>query len=282
MYSGTTLHNYSGNILGAHQKLDRVAYKALLSFGVRKNFPSIKQVLYFEGKNGPDGVKSKGPARDEPWHFFDPFDPDDARLVNYIEDHYNNLVKQLKSQNMERSAFEASWLAHAITDGLTPAHHFPYEEHLTRLRGGESHETRDSVKKKIVMPGDTKKEMLKNNWKMWGAKGLFTTHGLFELGIAMIIAPLPLKDGYPSKDDVKQVKKEGLGGYFVKSAKEVARLNMYERFYKMGWTPKLAREVRKELAPIIVRVVALAWITAMVEAGMLNKLQSTSNARNKR
>ncbi|MCE7936614.1 hypothetical protein DYH10_02390 [Candidatus Saccharibacteria bacterium CPR2] len=282
MYSGTTLHNYSGHILGAHQKLDRAARKALVNLGVRKNFPTIKQILYFEGKNGPDGVKSKGPARDEPWHFFNPLDPDDSKLILHIEDHYKNLVKQLKNQNMERSAFEAAWLAHAITDGLTPAHHFPYEDHLTKLRGGESHETRDTVKKKIVMPGETKKEMLKNNWKMWGAKGLFTTHGLFELGIAMIIAPLTLKDGFPNREDVLRAKKDGLREVFIRSAKEIAKLNMYDRFYKRGWTPKLAREVRKDLAPLIVKVVALAWLMAMIEAGMLNKIPGPSNANNKR
>jgi hypothetical protein len=56
MYSGTTMRNSSGNILGAHQKIDKVARKALEKSLPNTPFPSIKTILYFEGKNGPDGI----------------------------------------------------------------------------------------------------------------------------------------------------------------------------------------------------------------------------------
>ena len=49
------------------------------------------------------------------------------------------------------AAFEAAWLAHAVTDGFTPAHHEPLEEQLEGLRP-----TDDRGKKwrgKIVMAG---------------------------------------------------------------------------------------------------------------------------------
>lgn len=125
MYSGTTFTNSSGAILGAHQKIDRVAYRHLqkITEGA-EGFPSLKQVLYFEGKNGPDGIKRKSPARDEPWHFYNPFDEDDTELLMHIDRHYTELVTELKKGNQERAAFNAAWLAHALVDGLTPAHHF--------------------------------------------------------------------------------------------------------------------------------------------------------------
>lgn len=63
-----------------------------------------------------------------------------------IEDHIVNLTEALKADNYQRAAFEAAWMAHAITDGLTPAHHYPFEEKLEELRG-ESIETRNSTKK---------------------------------------------------------------------------------------------------------------------------------------
>jgi len=105
MWSGTTLTNFSGSILGTHQKTDRVAYNFLREISNdAKGFPTKKSVLHFEGKNGPDGIKSKSPAQDEPWHFYDPFDAEDTELIGIIRDHYNELVKQLNKGSPERAA----------------------------------------------------------------------------------------------------------------------------------------------------------------------------------
>ena len=199
MYSGSTLTKYSGRVMGAHQKIDRIARRHLVKLvGNKVDFPTSREILYFEGKNGPDAIKRKSPAKDELWHYYNPFDDSDTQIVEIIQDHYQQLVKELRASNRERVAFEAAWLAHAIVDGLTPAHHFPYEEKLAELRGGEGIETRTTIKGKIVMPGETKREQVKNNWKMWGPKGLMTTHGLFEIGVASIIAPLSFADTVPT------------------------------------------------------------------------------------
>lgn len=271
MYSGTTLTRFSGHIFGAHQKLDRLARRHLTKLGIdRTEFPTIKEILHFEGVNGPDAIKRKSPAQDEPWHYFNPFEPNDTQLLELIDEHYKELVDQLKTGNRERASFEASWLAHAITDGLTPAHHYPYEEKLGELRGGASKEGRTTIKQKLVMPGDTTSERLLNNWKMWGAKGLFTTHGLFEMGVATLIKPLTLSD-VALKNDIhmEELRKKGLLDYFVQVAREVAVLDMYERFYKKGWTPKLAYDVRHKLAPAIVSTITVAWYLAAEDAGQL-------------
>jgi len=265
MYSGTTLRNASGNIMGAHQKIDRVARRAFGELLPEVDFPQIKQILYFEGLNGPDGMKRKSPAQDEPWHYYQPGSTDSQPILEDIQLHYDNLVKQLRSGNTERAAFEAAWLAHAITDGLTPAHHYPYEEELEKLRG-ESMDTRDSVKDKLLISGDTRLQLLANNWKMWGAKGLMTTHGLFELGVASIITPMRLKKGYPTTTDLVKAQQKGLVALFEDAAQGIYALQMYERYYRLGWTKKLAREVRQTLVPTMVKVVALAWCMAAAEA----------------
>lgn len=271
MYSGTTLTRFSGHIFGAHQKLDRLARRHLAKQGIDASiFPSIKEILQFEGKNGPDAIKRKSPAHDEPWHYFNPFEPQDTQLLDLIDEHYRQLVRQLKAGNRERSSFEAAWLAHAITDGLTPAHHYPYEEKLIELRGGAGIESRTTIKQKLVMPGDTTSEKLLNNWKMWGAKGLFTTHGLFELGVATLIKPLTLSDVALNSDlHLEQIRQKGLVNYFVHTAREVAVLDMYKRYYKKGWTPKLAYDVRHKLAPAIVSAITVAWYLALEDAGLL-------------
>jgi hypothetical protein len=74
--------------MGAHQKIDRVARRRLdqlLNEGIF--FPPIRTILHFEGKNGPDGIKRKSPAKDEPWHYFDPFSDTDTQLIELIHDH---------------------------------------------------------------------------------------------------------------------------------------------------------------------------------------------------
>ncbi len=271
MYSGTTLTKFSGRVIGAHQKIDSTARRHLSRIIPDDTlFPKIRQILVFEGKNGPDGIKRKSPAKDEPWHYYSPFDDTDSELINIIDEHFKELVLQLKANNSEHVSFEAAWLAHAIVDGLTPAHHYPYETELTELRGGKGNDTRNSVKEKLVIPGDTKRELVKNNWKMWGPKGLMSTHGFFEIGVATLIKPLTFNEAVPKLKDIKRVQKIGPLELFKQSAREVAVLEMYEMYYKKGWTPKLAWQVRHKLGPIMVQTVTLTWYLALVEAGIVD------------
>lgn len=271
MYSGTTLTRYSGRVLGAHQKIDRVARKHLMRLLADNTvFPRAKHILHFEGKNGPDAIKRKSPAKDEPWHYFNPFDDEDTQLLELIQGHYDKLVAELKKGNTERSAFEAAWLAHAIVDGLTPAHHYPYEEKLTELMGGQGIETRTTMLKKNIMPGDTRREQVKNNWGMWGAKGLIITHWWFEFGISTLIKPLTFNEVIPTKKDVERLQNVGIIEYFRQTAREIAVLDMYGKYYQKGWTPKLAWQVRHKLGPAIVQNVTLAWYAALLDAKLID------------
>lgn len=259
MYSGTTFHHKSGNVLGVHQKINKAAYQ-LVSDQIELFFPSIKDIQHFEGKNGPDGIKRKNPGTDEPWHFIDPHDPNDNELLEQIAHHIDNLAKAVGQKDEQRSAFEAAWLSHAVVDGLTPAHHFPLEDHLEEVRG-EPKETRDTVRKKLVIPGDSKRQKIKNNWEFWGAKGVMTSHLLFELGVASAITPFRMKVQLTS-EDVKWLEKDGFQGVFKTSLQEIADLKMYETFTHWGWTPTLARQTKHELIPIIIKTVAFAWLEA--------------------
>lgn len=260
MYSGTTLHHKSGNVLGVHQKINKAAYRLASNYG-HDFFPSVKSVQHFEGKNGPDGIKRKNPGADEPWHFIDPQNPRDNDLLQQIKHHRESLKVALRDKDEQKSAFEAAWLSHAIVDGLTPAHHFPLEEHLEEVRG-EPKETRDSVRKKLLIPGDNKREKLKNNWDFWGAKGVMTSHLLFELGVASAITPLRSGKLELTPDEIGRAKEFGIEKIFLENLQKIADLQMYETFTHKGWTPTLARQTKKELIPIIIKTVALAWIYA--------------------
>jgi hypothetical protein len=277
MYSGTTLTPLSGRIIGAHQKLDRAARSQLGKLLTDKqNFPTSRQILHFEGRKGPDAIKRKSPAKDEPWHYYSPFDDTDSELIDLIKDHYNQLTKELKAKNSERAAFEAAWLAHAIVDGLTPAHHYPYEQKLSEIRG-EGKETRTTIREKVIPKGNTKRETIKKSWKVYGPRGLMTTHGFFEFGIATIIAPLSLNNAEPSDTEIQTALEVGPAQLFQRAAREIAILDMFERYRKSGWTTKLSWEVRNKLAPTIVKTVTLIWYSALVDAQLEDYKADESN-----
>ena len=97
MYSGTTLKGskHFDAWFGAHQKIDRIARRHLSAVLPEARFPQRKEILRFEGMDGPDGIKRKSPAKDEPWHYINPEDADDTQLLEIINEHYDQLVVAL-------------------------------------------------------------------------------------------------------------------------------------------------------------------------------------------
>jgi hypothetical protein len=253
-------------VFHAHQKIDKVAYKHLLSISPEVFFPDIRQILHFEGINGPDSTKLKRPeSGDQPWHFINPLDESDTKLEKLIITHYKQLVEGLRQKDDVRSAFEAAWLAHALVDGLTPAHHFPYEQELEKLRG-EDRNTRRGIVGRAFIKGETFTQSLAKSLKLIGPKGLLTTHAMFEAGAYAIIAPLKLASGLPNPDDLAKVTAAGLRLEFRDLVREVAEFNMYVRFYTTGWTRSLNQDIKQQLAPRMVKLVTLAWYCAANEA----------------
>ena len=253
-------------VFHAHQKINRVAYRHLKHLHPDGYFPSIRQILHFEGRNGPDATKLKKPGPGEqPWHFVDPFNLDDVELHQLIDGHYQALVIALRAHDGIRSAFEAAWLAHALVDGLTPAHHYPYEQELALLRGEDRH-SRKGLLGRIYIRGDSLRQSINRSLQLVGPKGLLTTHALFEGGAYAIIWPLPLNRALPSPMDIEIIASQGVVGLFKQLAQEIAELDLYGRFYQRGWTHHLSRDIRRELAPRMVRMVLLAWYSAARDA----------------
>jgi hypothetical protein len=255
----------------AHQKIDRVARQHLSTLDVAdQRFPGIREILHFEGQNGPDSTKLKKLGTDQPWHFINPFNEHDVEILQVISEHYRGLVAALKSRNEQRAAFEAAWLAHALVDGLTPAHHYPYEMELQGLRG-ERRETRSNLRERTLIKGTSLVDSVRLSYKLVGPKGLLLNHTSFEGGAFAIIAPLKLQSALPSAAELAEIKELGVTAYFLRTAKEVAAMDLYVRFQKWGWTTSMAREVRRELAPRMVRMVTLAWYSALIDAGLMKE-----------
>lgn len=261
----------SGRHLGTHQKIDRVARRHLARYiSSQLEFPTSTEIVHFEGSRGPDAIKLKSPGKDEPWHFIDPDMPHEGELLENIHDHSVNLTAALRAQDSVRAAFEAAWLAHAVTDGLTPAHHEPYKDQIMHMKRPVDAEPQ-KVRNKMVMTGVNKRDTLRNNWQYWGAKGIMTTHTLFEGGIASATKPFRFNSGMPSEHDIEQLQEDGFEAIYIRLLKEVAALDMYEQFKKTGWTNELARLTNHELLPRIIMAVTLVWHEAYSRALEGNK-----------
>lgn len=253
--------------MGVHQRIDRIARRSLTPLIKHVEwFPSTKEILHFEGKNGPDGIKRKSPGQDEPWHYIDPANDDDTDLLDMIDDHISNLAEALAQENHARASFEAAWLAHAVVDGLTPAHHYPLEEKLIELRGGQGLDTRISKKEKLVLPGKTRRHQLRNNWEFWGTKGVMTSHLGFELGVMTTLASSKYERHVPHARQLALLEQKGYRTVYKKTLQHIAALDMYHDYMKHGWTRQAARRTREILIPRIVELVMLAWLSSIKKA----------------
>ena len=249
--------------VGIHQRFDTAAYRMIERYlpqdnGVRTGgFPALKDIISFEGFNGPDGLKVKSPGVNEPSHLYDPA-TDTGAVPSHIANHYAGLVRSLKAGDQIRGAFEASWLAHYICDGLTPAHHWPLEEKLAEAAAVEAYDLRRDASRFAAS--------LKKYWKVWGVKGHMSTHFYFETGIAFALMTYPIRGTY-SDEELSKVRRLGPVDYFKEEARDIATLNLYDRFYNFGWTPELISAVKTRVAPQTTRTIGLIWLLATIEAG---------------
>lgn len=283
MYSTVGLlknSKHSGRLIGTHQKLDRAARKYFDQFlpeelASRVFFPNSKEIVYFEGTNGPDGLKRKSPGKDEPTHFIIP-DADDGVLIKDIMDRHHNLHEALVKNDKTRAAFEAAWLAHALTDGLTPAHHYPYQEAVSELMSDKEYVTIFGQPVKGIMHGKTFAESARNNWIYWGVEGVMSKHIAFEYGCAVVAKSLTSKRLFPKLssselENLKNYSSLDLKKEFYASLAKIDQLKMYDRFRKKGWNAELALETRQILLPEIVKMITIGWLASLPTKEELEK-----------
>ncbi|MDO5480773.1 MAG: hypothetical protein Q4F60_00270 [Candidatus Saccharibacteria bacterium] len=275
----------SGRLIGTHQKLDRVARRKLGTLLRKKDFfPSIEMILNFEGNRGPDGLKTKSPGVDEPMHMILP-DDDDGVLRELIQNHLYNLRQALLGDNrsyegiyqgkkqsktlkkstkpdVSRAAFEAAWLAHSVVDGLTPPHHFPYQEAVNELMSDQEYVKIFGQPVKGIMPGHNFSEKARNNWLYLGPEGYMTKHIAFEYGAALLARSMSYRSLTP-KITLAELKKLDPIDEFYKTLHKINERDIYTRFRRYGWTRDLANECRHLLLPEMVRMIIIAWFAAI-------------------
>lgn len=284
MYSRATPFQKADKIAGTHQKIDRAARLTLRKI-LSKNptfskvhFPKIDEILVFEGNGGPDGIKTKSPGKDEPWHFVEPYG-DLTPIKTYVENHLFNLSKALSEENYVRASFEAGWMAHAITDALTPAHQYPMTDKIIEI-SGKKPEERDKIIKKMFLSGKNWRERLLNNWEYIGPKGVMSSHMLYEMGVATMITSIAAKKitNDPTKEEISRVLNGNFMEVFEEKIKWVADQKYYETYLEKGWTTSLARNTKSILLPEISKIVALGWFEGIRRASV----EDFENSRSKK
>ena len=274
----------SGRLIGTHQKLDRVARRKLSTLLTKdEHFPGVKEILKFEGMQGPDGLKRKSPGVDDPMHFIEP-GHDNGELRKLILNHHHNLHRALKGNNRSyegiftdysqiksngkpdevRAAFEAAWLAHVVTDGLTPAHHYPYQSAVKEMMSDREYVKIFGQPMKGIMRGRNFSETAKNNWQYWGPEGYMTKHIAFEYGAAVMASTMTGRAMLVKvKLNREDLLKMDFMEEFYRSLDAVHQRDIYSRFRRSGWTTELANECHDFLLPEMVRMIIIAWFSAI-------------------
>lgn len=243
MDSGFISHISKGKLLnsvGTHQKFDRTAYDLLKDRIGKGKFPAQSMILKFEGAGGPDGLKFKGKYNTD--HMWDPVNKI-GHLPTWIEINYKNLIKALKAGDMIKASFEAGFMAHYLTDSLTPAHHLSH--------------------KFILEEYENKK--YRKRWKIYGHKGILSSHVAFEAGISTAIMFTPIRIEF-DESLLKAIKKDGIKNVVMSESLDISKHNMYDAFLTKGWNAKLAKAIKSTVVKRIPQLIAAAWMAAYEEA----------------
>lgn len=243
--------------IGTHQKFDREAYRLMrpaLKPGV---FPIRKEILQFEGMGGPDGLKFKGKYKGD--HLWDPIN-EIGQLPTWIEIHYKNLVEALVKGDRIKAAFEAGFMAHYLTDSLTPAHHLSW---------------------KLIEAEYEDASKLRKKWLYYGRKGLMSSHVAFEAGVSSSVSFGRIKTTF-DKELFERVQQKGIAAAVKEESRTIAELHLYRKFIEKGWNVALARAVKKVIVPRIPQLIAAAWLSAYVEAGNKVDLSKTYQGKVKK
>lgn len=242
MNSGFITHLTKGkfNSVGTHQKFDRAAYGLIRNKLPKDKFPNRSMILNFEGFGGPDGLKFKGKYVSD--HMWDPVNKI-GQLPHWIEIHFDNLVDALKKDDMVKASFEAGFMAHYLTDSLTPAHHVNHKYLL------EEYEQKKHRKR----------------WKVYGHKGILSTHVAFETGISSAIFFAPIKTSF-DESLLKRIRKDGIQKVVMQESLEMSKHNIYDVYLKKGWSTKLVKTIKATVVKRIPQLIAAAWLAAYQEA----------------
>ncbi|MBP6005741.1 hypothetical protein KA531_02470 [Candidatus Saccharibacteria bacterium] len=241
------------NSTGIHQKMDKIAYQVMTKYANQELgagqyfFPELRDVIYFEGYNGPDGLKvKKGSKKYDKHHLWEP-KTGQGYLMEWIEHHYHSLVATLNNQDTIDSGFEASWLAHYLGDIVTPAHH--YSKDLLYTEGKLANQ-------KFGVKLKEQYRVTKN----------FTDHIIFESGIASSLVMKRFNHIEFSQEILKSLENIGVTATINNLALSIQDQGLYEQYLKKGWSPKLYQLIREQVVDQGIQLISAIWYFALLES----------------
>lgn len=249
MNSGVVTYFTKGKVLnniGTHQKLDKTAFRITSPYFDHKYFPTRNLILKFEGMGGPDGLKFKGKYTSD--HLWDPINKI-GYLPVWIDIHYQNLVEALKQKDYVKAAFEAGFMAHYLTDSLTPAHH---------------------VSNKLLTAEYENASKARLGWLYFGRKGIMSSHVMFESGVSMTVGLNRLRVKF-DEDLYSKIQDQGIIKVVEEESLRIAKLDLYNKFLKNGWSAGLAKTVKTVVAKRIPQLIGAAWLSAYKDSGHSRK-----------
>ena len=149
---------------------------------------------------------------------------------------------------MAKASFEAGFMAHYLTDSLTPAHHLSHKFILEEYEG----------------------KKYRRRWKVYGHKGLLSSHVAFEAGISSAIFFTPIKVSF-DQALLRSIKKEGIKSVVLHESLSISKHNIYDQYLQKGWSAKLAKTIKATLVVRIPQLIAAAWLAAYLEANDTSK-----------
>ena len=84
--------------------------------------------------------------------------------------------------------------------------------------------------------------------------------------VAFALLIFPIRPVF-SETELFRARKQGPVAYFKAQALEIANLDLYNQFYRVGWTNEIAGMVKTRVAPQTARTIGIIWLLALLDAG---------------
>ncbi|MBA3678817.1 hypothetical protein H0W80_01305 [Candidatus Saccharibacteria bacterium] len=125
----------------------------------------------------------------------------------------------------------------------------------------------------------------RRGWLYFGRKGLLSSHVMFEGGVSTAVAMNRIQVKF-DRDLYEKIQSSGIRAVVEEESLRIAKLDLYDKFIKTGWTAGLAKTMKAVVVKRIPQLIAAAWLAAYLEAGYvvdLNTLElSQTQARHAR
>ena len=232
---------------GTHQRLDGWARAILADLP----FPSLAAIHRYEGMGPrtPDGasILYRNTISRNSYHYYNPA-TGEGNAINRVQRYWRSLVCELDRPYGRRAARAAAWMAHFVTDTLSPAHH---HGHFVAPPAG-------------LAPDAWYRDWFDPYWDtlpVW--KQPLGPHATFE-GRIVLETPLNYDPQELIVGGLSLIKnEEELRLLLVREAEAIATSGIYENYVKRGWSPEVRQGVLRHVLPRQTALIAGLWQSAI-------------------